>query len=871
MTLLRMMQPAFTAGELSPALYARVDTSKYQSGLKTAKNIFVHPHGGASNRSGLEFIGRTRGSGFAVLLPFVFDAETDQTYNLEFSHLKMRVYRAGVAVLEASKAITAVSIASPAVVTAAGHGYADGDEVFVSGISGPTALNERNFVVRNVTANTFRLEDLNGAAVSTLGMPAYSAGGSARRVYEVASPYTADELRRLVFAQENDVMYLTHQAHPPMKLSRFSDANWTFEVLTFAPKMSKPSGLSGYAVFKRKTGDSANVSYRVTSVSASGAESAPSAAVTVNVQYANEDGRRSRITWNAMAGASLYRIYRTDNSDGMMAETPALSVEFGQTENIGNGTQPPASSATGAPPVPTGVTGSIVYGKEMKYVVAAVSEDTGEESLPSDPVTLRNDMSYRGNRNNIFWNALPGAGSYVLYRLDNGRYGYIGKTELTTFIDENITPDLASGPQEGSNPFNSPGNYPACVNFYEQRLAMAGTQNVPAGLWLGQSANYENFGAASPIKASDAITIRLRSKEKNQIRAISEARGMAVFTSANEFNVSGGAEDFLTPTNTVVKKQSNRGSSWLQPIAVGDVMLFALARGGVIRDYSYEFANDNFSGRDLTIMSRHMFEGRKVLSWAYAQSPYSIVWVVLDNGMCVSLTYMREQEVWAWTRHETDGVFEAVNVVAEGDEDAVYFVVRRTIAGQQQRFVERMHSRLFDVSEDAFFVDSGLSYEGTATKTIRGLYHLEGRQLVALADGNVVRDLVVTNGTVTLPIAASKVHVGLPYEAEIKTLDIDMGSVQGLGTVQSRKITVATITLRVEKTRGIWAGPSDDTLVELKQREFENWNEATRLATDDVELTPTADWTKGGTMIIKQFDPLPMTILAIMPDVKVAS
>lgn len=865
------MQPAFTGGELSPALYARVDTSKYQSGLKTAKNIFVHPHGGASNRSGLEFIGRTRGSGFAVLLPFVFDAETDQTYNLEFSHLRMRVYRAGVAVLEASKAITAISIASPAVITSAGHGYADGEEIFISGIIGPTGLNGRNFVVRNVTTNTFRLEDLNGVAVSTSGMPAYSGGGSARRVYEVASPYTADELRRLVFAQENDVMYLTHQAHPPMKLSRFSDANWTFEVLTFAPKMSKPIGLSGYAVFKRKAGDSANVSYRVTSVSASGAESAPSAAVTVTVQYANEDGQRSRITWNSVPGASLYRIYRTDNGDGMMAETPALSIEFGQTENIGNGTQPPASSAAGAPPAPTGVTGSIVLGKEMKYVVAAVSEDTGEESLPSDPVTLRNDMSYRGNRNNIFWNALPGAGSYVLYRLDNGRYGYIGKTELTTFVDENITPDLASGPQEGNNPFNSPGNYPACVNFYEQRLAMAGTQNVPAGLWLGQSANYENFGAASPIKASDAITIRLRSKEKNQIRAISEARGMAVFTSANEFNVSGGAEDFLTPTNTVVKKQSNRGSSWLQPIAVGDVMLFALARGGVIRDYSYEFANDNFSGRDLTIMSRHLFEGRKVLSWAYAQSPYSIVWVVLDNGVCVSLTYMREQEVWAWTRHETDGVFEAVNVVAEGDEDAVYFVVRRTVAGQQQRFVERMHSRLFDASEDAFFVDSGLSYEGPATKAIRGLYHLEGRKLVALADGNVVRDLTVSGGSVMLPISASKVHVGLPYEAEIKTLDIDMGSVQGLGTVQSRKITVANITLRVEKTRGIWAGPSEDTLVELKQREFENWNEATRLATDDVELTPTADWTKGGTMIIKQFDPLPMTILAIMPDVKVAS
>lgn len=871
MAILRVMQPAFTSGELSPALWARVDVDKYRSGLKVAKNIFIHPHGGASNRSGLEFIGRTRGSGFAILLPFIFDAETDQTYNLEFSHLKMRVYRAGSPVLEAAKAMTGVSIAANGVVTSAAHGFANGDEVFITGVAGMSALNDRNFIIRNVTANTYQLEDLLGAALSTLGMPAYAGGGTARRVYEIASPYTADELRRVVFAQENDVMYLTHQAHPPMKLSRLGDANWLFSPLTFVPQIAKPTGLSGNAVFKRKGGATANVSYRITSVSASGAESAPSGTVTVNVQYENEDGRRIRLTWNAATGASLYRVYRTDSGDGLLAETPVLEAEFGQTENSGSGKQPPAASATGAPPVPTGVAGTIVYGKEMKYVVAAISDETGEESLPSEPAALRNDMVYRGNRNVLFWTATPGAGSYVVYRLDNGRYGYIGRTETTSFTDENITPDLASGPQEGYNPFDSAGNYPACVNFYEQRLAMGGTANVPAGLWLGQSANYENFGAASPVKASDAITLRIRSKEKNQIRAISESRGMAVFTTANEFNVAGSGEEIMTPTNMVVKKQSNRGSSWLQPIAVGDVMLFALARGGVIRDYSYEFSNDNFTGQDLTIMSRHLFEGRQVVSWAFAQSPYSIVWVVLDNGQCVSLTYMREHEVWAWTRHETDGQFEAVNVVAEGDEDAVYFVIRRTVDGKSQRYIERMRSRLFAVSEDAFFVDSGLSYEGAPTKTMRGLHHLEGKVLVALADGNVVRDLVVTNGTVTLPIAASKVHVGLPYEAELRTLDVDLGNVGELGTVQARNKAIANITLRVEKTRGIWAGPAEDALVELKQREFENWSEAIRLATGDVELTPTADWTKGGTMIIKQFDPLPMTVLAIMPDLRVAA
>ena len=247
---------------------------------------------------------------------------------------------------------------------------------------------------------------------------------------------------------------------------------------------------------------------------------------------------------------------------------------------------------------------------------------------------------------------------------------------------------------------------------------------------------------------------------------------------------------------------------------------------------------------------------------------------MLDDGSLVSLTYIKEHEVWAWTRHETDGVFEDVTVVAEGLEDVPYFIVRRKIGGVDRRYVERMQTRLFEKVEDAFFVDSGLTYSGTPATLLSGLSHLNEKTVVAMADGNVVRNLTVSNGSVTLPFAASKVHVGLPYEATLMTLDLDTGMVQGLGTVQGRKKTVAEVTLRVEKTRGIWIGTADETrdsgkLIEFKQRSSEAWDEAIGLMTGDLEITPIADWTNGGNIVIKQFDPLPMTILAIMPDVAV--
>lgn len=868
MSVLRTMQPSFTAGELSPDLWARVDMAKYQSGLKVAKNVFVHAHGGISNRPGLEFIAETKASGPAKQIPFIYDADTSQTYNLIFTDQKMRVLRAGSPVLQSAKSITAISQANPGVVTSNAHGYANGDEVVLLSIGGMTTLSGRNFIVRNVTTNTFTLEDMFGAAINTAALPAYAGGGSARRVYEMATPYVAADLPFMSFAQEKDVMFIVSNAqYAPRKLSRLADDNWTLTTPNFAPAMTAPTGLAVTAVYKFRGGDNENFQFKVTALSSFGAESAGSTASSaVNFQYEYDDGRFLKVSWSASPGANRYRVYRSDSSVGIVAETRGTSVELPAGLIVGDGTAVPSSGAPGAPSAPTFVTASVEFGKDMPYVVSAVSDATGEESLPSAPVTVQNDMTYKGNRNELTWSAVAGASRYYIYRRFNGLYGYVGASETTSFTDENITPDIADGPQEGNNPFSGAGKYPRAVTFHEQRLAFAGTLDEPSAVYLGQSGNYENFGAAEPAKDSDAITFRVRSREKNEIRSMVSTRGLSLFSSAAEWIVSGGNEDFLSQNPKIVP-QSYRGASYLQPIVVGNVILFPQARGGVVRDFSYQFAEDGFTGSDLTIMARHLFEDRKIVSWAYAQSPHSIVWAALDNGMLVSLTYMREHEVWAWTRHEIDGLVEDVIAIPESSEDAVYFVIRRTINGQTKRYVERLHSRAFALAEDAFFVDCGLSYEGAAITTVSGLHHLEGKAVVALANGNVVRDLTVSGGRVTLPNAATKLHVGLPYTAELKTLDLDIGAVRGIGSVQGRSKSIASMTLRLKATRGLFIGPSETKLTEYKQRAVEAWNEAIQLYTGDIEITVTPDWTKGGTMVVRQSDPLPMTVLAIMPDV----
>ena len=962
MAVSRTMQPSFTGGILARALWARVDLAKYQSGLKQAENIIIHAHGGASNRAGLQYVGEVTGklvegkrvSDKARQMTFIFDADTDQTYNLVFTDRKLRIFRTGSPILDSGRVISAVkkdpicevtSIAhglsygdeivitgvvgmtdlngrrfrvrsvidvdnitlevpslievntveyagwvsggtitklngsdapgadpvlaitdltnaspgivtsighglvdgdeilidnivgmtelndrhfvvrsvdvdsfsledrpheaidssafgtytsggtfnriypagvtipesgfalsgisqtSPAIVSSAGHRLLDGDEIVISGITGMSEINNRNYIVRNVATGSFTLEDMYGVAVDATGYSAWASGGIADRIYEIPTPFVAADLERLTYAQEKDVVYIAHRNYPPHKLSRLGDNIWDLKALDFKHKIIAPDGVTG--------------------------------------------------------------------------STPGYT-----------------GSKTG------------YVATEYKYVVSSVSGETGEESLPSDlEVTITNDLSIAGGINRVTWNPVPGATRYTVYKDDNGLFGLAGTTEATQFDDENITADLSDAPQELINPFSRPGDYPGAITFFEQRLALGGTHNNPSAVYLGQSANYENFSSASPPKASDAITFRVRSREKNDIRALVPLRGLGVFTSASEWMVSGGSEDFLTPANPVIRPQGYRGASVVQPIIIGNTVLYSQARGGVVRDYSYEYSQEGYVGNDLTVLARDLFQGRKITSWAYAQAPWSIVWVVLDDGTCLSLTYMKEHEVWGWTKHATDGLFEDVTVIPEGNEDVPYFIIKRSVNGTEKRYIERMHSREFTTSQQCFFVDSGLSYIGPNVITsLSGLRHLEGREVVALYDGNVVRGLTVVNGSVILPDAADKnltehqVHIGLSYSAIMQTLDIETGAVEGLGITRGRKKSIGEVTLQLEQSRGLRIGPDEDHLTEWKQRSSEKWGEAVRLFTGDQSFTITANWNTSGSIVIKQIDPLPMTVLAIMPD-----
>lgn len=572
--------------------------------------------------------------------------------------------------------------------------------------------------------------------------------------------------------------------------------------------------------------------------------------------YSYADGSPVR---SAQAQDTMYLLSRDHPVHKLTRITPdswTLVAETFAPSSVAPG------SVAAAPLVGAGAT---VY----TYVVSTVDAATGEESLPSAPDTASNDLSIAGNKNRVTWAAVAGAAQYLVYKDDNGVYGYIGGTTALQFDDENITADTSDSVQQARNPFLGAGNYPGCGTFFEQRLFLASTTLNPAGVWGSQSANPRNFGVSSPAKASDAVTFRLRANRVTQIESLVATEVLLLLTRSGEWEVTGGDQKgYLTPTNIVLRQRAFRGSNSVPPVLVGEFVVHVQRGGDAIRDLNL---SRDVASTELSLLAKHILRGTNVVSMAYQQKPDSVVWVVTEDGNLAALTYMLEHDIWGWTRMDVAGGFvECATVVEEGGanggEDAVYLQVKRIVNGITKRYIERLNNGEAITAEVAYHVDCGLNvtYE-TPTDVIYGLSHLEGQTLVALVDGNVVRDIIVENGAAALPNEGNEIAIGLGYTARIRTLDLDIGSVQGLGSVLGRHKTLTEVCLRVEATRGIFAGHADsEAAIEYRQRTDELWGDAIELYTGDLVITPAADWTTTGELVIEQRDPLPATINGIL-------
>ena len=523
-----------------------------------------------------------------------------------------------------------------------------------------------------------------------------------------------------------------------------------------------------------------------------------------------------------------------------------------------------ASVASPAAPAVTAA-GHTTVKYTYHYVVTAVAADGVGESAPSPEGTAGGNLFETGATVTIGWAAVTGASRYNVYKLQGGLYGYIGQTSGTSIVDDNIAPDLSKTPPIYDAVFSGAGDYPGAVSYFEQRRCFAGTTNRPQNIWMTKSGSESNMSYSLPTRDDDRIAFRVAAREANTIRHIVPLTQLLLLTSSSEWRVTSVNSDAITPTTISVRPQSYVGASNVQPVPINNTLIYGASRGGHVRELAYNWQANGFVTGDLSLRSAHLFDGAEVVDMAYAKAPQPIVWCVSSGGKLLGLTYVPEQQVGAWHQHDTDGAFESCAVVAEGAEDVLYCVVRRTINGAQVRYIERMASRQFIDQQDGFFVDAGLTYRGAPSDTISGLGHLEGATVSILADGAVHPQRVVTGGSITLDNEASVVHVGLPITADLQTLPIAAPIDNGYG--QGRFKNVNKAWLRVFRSSGVFIGPDSDKLAEAKQRTTEPYGAPPALKSEEIQVMLTPSWADSGQVFVRQSDPLPLTVVSLTAEV----
>lgn len=670
-------------------------------------------------------------------------------------------------------------------------------------------------------------------------------------IYEIVTPYTEADLfdtveqtYMLQFTQTADVMTITHRNHPVKELSRLGHDNWTLADVVFASNLTPPQLVANV---KNITGISKGGGGVLTVTSAAHGFPVDRMVLIKDVggmtQVNDQYFRTGDVTTNTFTLRDPTTGDYIDGS-GYGTYTSGGTAERGIMTNVGSGAG--------------------TYNKMYRYVVT-LTDKTGVESLQSLEASYNSKSLSQTFGLRFEWAANANAAFYTVYKdtaNGTGVYGFIGETKQTMYEDYNIAPDTSRTPPEENTPISTPTNYPATVGFYQQRRIFGNTWNKPQTVFCTQIGIFNSLRQSSPTRADDGIEYTINSRQVNEVRHIVDLEDLLLLTAGAEYRVTEGQDFVLTPTTIGAKAQSYYGASWVRPATVGNSVVYVQEKGNRLRSLDFDISEARYKGNDLSVMSEHLFRNRSVVEMDYSAEPYGILWCVMSDGTLLGLTFQKEHEVWGWHRHDTDGEFESVAVVREGDRDAVYFIVKRVIDGDVVRYVERLESRIDTDAAEAFFVDCGLSYDGEPTTTLVGLEHLEGEVVVALADGMVVPDLEVLDGTVTLAVPARRVHVGLPYVSEIQTLVLDDAQT----TLQGRKKNVAELILRVLSSRGGWAGPALDRMLEIKPRYDSDGYDPIELKTFEQRISVTPDWNDEGQIIIQQRDPLPLAITAITPE-----
>jgi hypothetical protein len=635
--------------------------------------------------------------------------------------------------------------------------------------------------------------------------------------YEIATPWQSIDLDLVKFVQSADVMYFVHPLYPPRKLTRLAPTSWSLAAVDF---------IRGPFL------DANDTATTVTPSATTGSITLTSSAALFNAGHVGA-------LWK------LIGDYAITGAIAAAAQTVGVMTLYAGEKMI--------VSLSGT------WTGTVTLERSFDAGATWLAYIAYTANATAEIANLEDGVRYRLNA--TAWTS--GACTGRLAQKDRAGYVKITSYSSQTVAGATVLEPLASTAAtakwaEGA--FSAFRGYPTAIAFYEQRLLLAGTGHRPSTIWGSYVDDYESHESGATDAHAYAYT--LAGGKVNRIIWMVGHKVLFVGTVGDEWKF-GFADEPTTNTNVDAKKETEHGSAPIQPLPIEGAVVFAEAGGRALRAIAYNLDEDGYRSPRISDHAEHLLQ-TGIVGMALQQQPTPIIWMFLNSGEMVACTFSRAYRIAAFSRRILGGAVESVAVSRANDRDEVWVIVKRTVNGTARRYIERFDTSRWELLEDAFYVDSGLSYDGPPAAALAGLDHLEGETVNILADGAVHPPRVVTGGVISLDGEYSKVHAGLPYQALLKTKRIEFRTQSG--TSQGKPKQIFNVAVRLHRSLNCLVGYDEAKLLPIFFRTTKTpLGEPPALFSGDKKLPMIDRGTDDGHVVVANSDPVPFTVMAIIP------
>jgi hypothetical protein len=805
---------SFAGGVVTPEFWGQIADAKFQTGLAECLNYVCLPHGPVNNRAGTQYVTSVKDSTKATrLIPFLYS--TDQTFAIELGAGYFRFHTQGATLLAGSPAAYNGATA-----------YVPGGLVSSGGLN--------YYCIANTTGN---------APPNATYWYALPANG----FYEIPNPYAEADLFNIHYVQSQDVLTLVHQGYAVMELRRLGATNWVLSAVSFVSTLSAPTSPSAVATVGA---GATTYTYVITAVDTSGREESLASASASCTNNLLTTGNYNTITHAAVSGAGRYNIYKQSNGlYGFIGQTDALTFKDDNITADLSRTPPTVTNPFGSA---GNYPGAVSYYEQRRVFAGTINK----------PQNI--NMTFSGTESNMSYHIPANDSDAISFRVaarENNTIRHLVPLDsliaLTSSAEWRVTA-VNSDAITSSSISVKPQSYigasmvqPIIVNnnlifaaargghLREMGYSFQTSGYTTGDLSLRAPHLFDNYALKDMSYAKCPYPIVWATSTSGELIGLTYVPEQQIGAFHHHTTATLAGQSYFESVCTVPEGDEDANYYVVKRIVDGDTVRY------IERQHTRVFTELKdafFVDCGLT------YDNPITITGATQANPCVITAVAhgLSNDDFVDITGMTGTLLNAGMLELNGNRYKIANVTANT------FSLKTEVGAA-------INSTAYGA-----YVSGGVARK--ALLTITGIDHLEGETVSILGDGAVRPQLTVTGGAITLDHRAGVAQIGLPITADMQTLPAVF---QVDAFAQGRQKNVKQLHVRVNQSSGIFAGPSFDSLTEVKQRSTEPYGSPPELKAGEVTVKVKPTWTDGGQVCVRQSDPLPLTILSLTVELSI--